>query len=90
MTDARARRRKGRRWVFAVWALTAVVGGGLTLWLQDAAKPSQPPAWHRDEGPAPLLEMDADDHRGCPTPTAEPGDAGVTDVQCVHVEVVAP
>ncbi|MDX3574103.1 hypothetical protein [Streptomyces sp. ID05-47C] len=54
------------------------------------AEPSQPPAWHREEGPAPLLEMDADDHRECPTPTAATGDADVTDVQCVHVEAVTP
>ncbi|MDX3526443.1 hypothetical protein P1P75_08310 [Streptomyces sp. ID05-39B] len=90
MTDVRGRRRRGRRWAFALWALTAVVGGGLTLWLQDAAKPSQPPAWHRDENPAPLLEMDADDVRGCPTPTPAADDPGVTDVQCVYVEVVTP
>ncbi|MFF8194077.1 hypothetical protein ACF05L_25200 [Streptomyces bobili] len=90
MTDVRGRRRRGRRWAFAAWTLTAVVGGGLTLWLQDAAKPSQPPAWHRDEDPAPLLEMEADDLRGCPTPTAGADDLGVTDVQCVHVDVVTP
>ena len=88
MGDARGRRRRGRRWAVAVWALTVVVGGGLTLWLQDAARPSQPPAWHRDEKPAPLLEIDADDVSGCPTEAAVSDDH--TDVQCLYVEAVAP
>ncbi|GGM11076.1 hypothetical protein GCM10010129_63890 [Streptomyces fumigatiscleroticus] len=40
----------------AVWALAVAAGGGLTLWLQDSARPAQPYGWERQgDGPTPSL-----------------------------------
>lgn len=88
LTDDPGRRRRGWRWAVALWALTAVVGGGTTLWLRDASEASQPPTWHRTEEPAPLLELDVDDYSGCPTPMGPPD--GFTDVACVSTEALVP
>ncbi|MEV4789889.1 hypothetical protein [Streptomyces tuirus] len=58
------RRRTVRRLVVMVWALVAVVAGGLTLWLQDSAEPPGPYGWERtDPGDAQHLPP-------CPTPEA--------------------
>ncbi|WP_330307231.1 MULTISPECIES: hypothetical protein [unclassified Streptomyces] len=66
MTAAGGRRRLWR-WVLAVWMVTVVVGGGLTLWLQDAAEPERPGGWEKNqESPAPLLRLD-DLPSSCPS-----------------------
>ncbi|MES9621413.1 hypothetical protein ACPCBX_18045 [Streptomyces tuirus] len=58
------RRRTVRRLVVMVWALVAVVAGGLTLWMQDSAEPPGPYGWERtDPGDAQHLPP-------CPTPEA--------------------
>jgi len=55
------------RWALAVWTVAVVVGGGLTLWLQDSAEPPPPTGWYEDqrdtgedtgESPAPLLSFE--------------------------------
>lgn len=47
--------------------VTVVVGGGLTLWLQDAAEPERPGGWEKNqESPAPLLRLD-DLPSSCPS-----------------------
>ncbi|WP_051865424.1 hypothetical protein [Streptomyces griseus] len=55
-------RRRWWRWVVVAWAVTAVAGGGLTLWLRDAAEPPGPYVWENNqdpsEVPAPLLRLD--------------------------------
>jgi hypothetical protein len=48
------RRRKVWRWAVTVWALAVAVGGGLTLWLQDAAEPDGPYGWEVTQSPEPL------------------------------------
>ncbi|MET9455599.1 hypothetical protein ABZY05_11000 [Streptomyces canus] len=35
-------RRRLWRWVLLVWAALVVAAGGLTLWLQDSDRPSEP------------------------------------------------
>ncbi|MFM9610024.1 hypothetical protein [Streptomyces niveiscabiei] len=35
-----------RRWVVAVWVALVVVGGGVTLWLQDSARPPVHMGWY--------------------------------------------
>lgn len=63
-------RRRLWRWVLAVWTVTVVVGGGLTLWLQDSAEPQRPAGWEENEenkdSPAPLLRLD-DLPSSCPS-----------------------
>ncbi|WP_406332779.1 hypothetical protein [Streptomyces sp. NBC_00203] len=63
-------RRRLWRWVLAVWTVTVVVGGGLTLWLQDSAEPQRPSGWEENEenkdSPAPLLRLD-DLPSSCPS-----------------------
>ncbi|WP_425246465.1 hypothetical protein [Streptomyces sp. NEAU-NA10] len=62
--------------------MTAAVGGGLTLWLQDSAEPPETRGrYQTDESPAPLLGVevgDVEDEYTCPS--QEPG----RDVQCVY------
>ncbi|MEV5429907.1 hypothetical protein [Streptomyces sp. NPDC052701] len=43
------------RWAAGVWAAAVVVGGGLTVWLQDSAEPGGPYTWQPAESgdPAP-------------------------------------
>jgi len=60
------RRRRVWRWALAVWAVTVLVGGGLTLWLQDAAAPQQPAGRENQHSPAPLLSFDEDSRPSCP------------------------
>lgn len=60
-------RRRSWRWVVAVWAAVVVVGGGLTLWLQDSAEsyggeetsrtPSLPEGWET-LCPSPTVDSD--------------------------------
>ncbi|MFD7130045.1 hypothetical protein [Streptomyces sp. NPDC059894] len=44
-----------------VWAVTAAVGGGLTLWLQDASAPTGPSGRQRDDVLTPLLGSEVTD-----------------------------
>ncbi|MFJ4620492.1 hypothetical protein [Streptomyces sp. NPDC088812] len=60
MTDAGGRRGSWR-WAVVVWAVTAAVGGGLTLWLQDPSAPTGPSGWQRADVPAPLLGREVTD-----------------------------
>ncbi|MCT9077622.1 hypothetical protein [Streptomyces fulvoviolaceus] len=54
------------RWAVVVWVTVVVVGGGLTLWLQDSAQPSGGEETHR----TPSLPEGWETL--CPSPTAEP------------------
>ena len=47
-------RRRLWRWVLLVWAAVVVVGGGLTLWLQDSAEPPGPYG-RQEASPSPSL-----------------------------------
>ncbi|KUN56227.1 hypothetical protein AQJ43_01035 [Streptomyces avermitilis] len=66
--DGRAAPQRGRRrvwrWAIGVWAAAVLVGGGLTLWLQDSTEPPPPTGW--EPAPAPLLSADVRDHPPCP------------------------
>ncbi|MEV1078830.1 hypothetical protein AB0I98_11345 [Streptomyces sp. NPDC050211] len=66
----RAGRRRLWRWAVTVWAVAVVVGGGLTLWLQDSAEPPEPYGWEETEDPAPLLRSDVESL--CPSATFRP------------------
>ncbi|MFB7928532.1 hypothetical protein ACFC4C_05430 [Streptomyces sp. NPDC056039] len=60
------------RWAVIVWALAVVVGGGLTVWMQDSTEPQGPYVWEEtnpDEPPS---------LPPCPTPE------GVADVACAY------
>jgi hypothetical protein len=62
-----------------VWAAVAVVGGALTVWLQDSAETQErPKGWYATQDPAPLLHQDVSDDGGeqCP------GDATSGTVVC--------
>jgi hypothetical protein len=60
--------------VLAVWTVTVVVGGGLTLWLQDSTEPERPGGWEKNqESPAPLLRYDLPS--SCPS--IKKGEAGL-------------
>ncbi|MEV6023538.1 hypothetical protein [Streptomyces sp. NPDC052036] len=52
------------RWVIAVWAALVLVGGALTLWVQDENEPDPPVRWER--APTPLLSADMHG-TACPT-----------------------
>ncbi|MGV9563986.1 hypothetical protein [Streptomyces sp. NPDC003480] len=52
------------RWVAGVWAALVLVGGGLTLWLQDRNEPDPPARWER--APAPGLSAEVHG-TACPT-----------------------
>jgi hypothetical protein len=71
-------RRRVWRWALAVWTVSVIVGGALTLWLQDSAEPQRPGGWEKDEdGPAPLLSF-----TGPPPSCPTAGDG--TAVLCVY------
>ncbi|MFJ9901588.1 hypothetical protein ACIRVK_01555 [Streptomyces sp. NPDC101152] len=65
-------RRKAWRWAVAVWLVAVVVGGGLTLWLQDSAEPPPAARWEQSsptqsppegwQSQCPTLTPDADGH----------------------------
>jgi hypothetical protein len=70
-----------RLWRRAVvaWAVAVVVGGGLTLWLQDPGETHDPGA-----KPAPLLSQDSQDTASdCPMPTASPDDGPLRIFVCL-------
>ncbi|MFF3514306.1 hypothetical protein [Streptomyces sp. NPDC002573] len=56
--------RRWWRWAVAVWAALVLVGGALTLWLQDRDEPDPPARWER--APAPRLSPEAHG-TACPT-----------------------
>jgi hypothetical protein len=68
-----------------VWAVTAAAGGGLTLWLQDAAEPPKPRAPHQSDAPAPLLGVEVGDEWGCPSDETAP-DGTQVQVLCAYAE----
>ncbi|MFF3499152.1 hypothetical protein [Streptomyces sp. NPDC003247] len=82
MTEAAGRRRLWR-WAVVVWAVTAAVGGGLTLWLQDdAAAPTGPTGWQRAGVPTPLLGSEVTDSPCRPYGSIPPD----TTVLCAYAE----
>ncbi|MFI6037023.1 hypothetical protein ACIBBD_23180 [Streptomyces sp. NPDC051315] len=81
MTDAGRRRRRLWRWAVVVWLVTATAGGGLTLWLQDAAEPPEPRGGQESGAPAPLLGVEVGEEHACPPPQEED-----TVVDCLFVE----
>ncbi|GAP47297.1 hypothetical protein [Streptomyces azureus] len=74
MDMAGERRRRVWRRAVIVWALVAVVAGGLTLWMQDSTKPRGPYVWE-DANPDETPDLPP-----CPTPE----DVGA--VLCAYVE----
>ena len=72
------------RWAAGVWAALVLVGGGLTLWLQDLNEPDPPARWER--APAPRLGP-AVPGTGCPTQ----GPSGAPTMEiCVYATVLEP
>ncbi|MEU5532416.1 hypothetical protein [Streptomyces sp. NPDC020362] len=77
-----ARRRRWWRWVVGAWAVAVAAGGGLTLWLQDSARPREPYVWDNGDAetprnvhggtPRPLHDPRADDDACPPSPLPEP------------------
>ncbi|MFG2377453.1 hypothetical protein ACGFY9_39080 [Streptomyces sp. NPDC048504] len=68
------------RRVLVAWAVAVVVGGGLTLWLQDPGEPHDPGAT-----PTPLLRQDSQDTASaCPRPTDSRYDDRRVIVVCVR------
>lgn len=53
MSEQRGARRRLWRWVLCAWAVAVVAGGGLTLWLQDSARPQGPYGWENGDGATP-------------------------------------
>ncbi|MEZ3177776.1 hypothetical protein KYY02_03320 [Streptomyces pimonensis] len=70
------------RWGVGIWTVVVIVGGGLTLWLQEKAEPPAPAGWERAEpSSAPVLPGDWETH--CPTPEPPPDvEEGLTAVVC--------
>lgn len=78
----RAGRRRLWRWAVIVWAVAVVVGGGLTLWLQDSAEPPEPPEpYGREETALPTPSLPEDIESLCPSVTVRPGE----DILCAYV-----
>ncbi|MBC9725346.1 hypothetical protein [Streptomyces sp. TRM68367] len=77
-------RRRVWRWAVAVWALLVVVGGGLTVWLQDSAEPHRY-GWEPAEtaGPTPSLPEDWEGRCPPPTPLPTPTGDGIVAYACV-------
>ncbi|MFI5568813.1 hypothetical protein ACIA6T_15985 [Streptomyces sp. NPDC051740] len=66
------------RWGVGIWTAVVIVGGGLTLWLQDETEPPSPAGWERtDPSTTPHLPE-------CPVPEPPP------DVEEGLVAVVCP
>ncbi|MGV4984067.1 hypothetical protein ACVB8X_03160 [Streptomyces sp. NRAIS4] len=66
-------RRRWWRWVVAAWTVAVAVGGGLTLVLQEDARPQRPHVWedgHGVGGPSPgarrLPRQPLGDDPSCP------------------------
>lgn len=75
----RAERRRLWRWAVTVWAVAVVVGGGLTLWLQDSGEPPEPYGGEETALPTPSLPEDIESL--CPSATVRPGE----DILCAYV-----
>jgi hypothetical protein len=69
MTGERPRR--VWRWAVMVWLVAVVLGGGLTLWLQDSTRPPGPYSWQRAEPTATPSVPEGWETR-CPSPTTDP------------------
>ena len=89
--------RRRWRWAVTVWVVAVAVGAGLTLWLQDDARPQGPYGWESvdeshppapsDGSPQPYGDYEKQ-HPSCPSPSAAPDRAPVTGaVACLRVEV---
>ncbi|MGP4083373.1 hypothetical protein [Streptomyces sp. KR55] len=82
MKESGSRRRTAWRWALAVWTVTVIVGGGLTLWLQDSAEPPEPYG-RQESSPTPTPLSEEDGNTVCPRPTPPPDEGGVYDYACV-------
>ncbi|MFD7279822.1 hypothetical protein ACFV80_22925 [Streptomyces sp. NPDC059862] len=82
MTESGGRRRTAWRWAVTVWAVTVVVGGGLTLWLQDSAEPPEPYGWE-ESSPTPTPLSEKDGNTTCPRLTPPPDEDGAYAYACV-------
>ncbi|MGW0768774.1 hypothetical protein [Streptomyces sp. NPDC002676] len=82
--------RRWWRWVLASWVLTVAVGGGLTLWLQDSARPRGPYVWENGGATPPAAPgagepygqyapPEGDESRACP-----PGPTPPTAALCAY------
>jgi hypothetical protein len=71
------------RWGVGIWTAVVIVGGGLTLWLQDTAGPPPPAGWERTgRGPTPGLPKGWE--TSCPVPKLPPGiEDGVVATTCL-------
>ncbi len=79
-TEAGGGRPRAWRWAVVVWSVTVVVGGGLTLWLQESAEPPGPYRWE-EATPTPLLQQDR--ATACPPPTPLPTEDGIFAYACI-------
>ncbi len=81
------RRRRVWRWAVTVWATAVVVGGGLTLWLQESNEPRGPYVW-QDANETPAPGQDGFDGFGpCPPPGSSPPPAeGQSVYACAYVD----
>ncbi|KOT38869.1 hypothetical protein ADK41_15440 [Streptomyces caelestis] len=70
------------RWGVGIWTAVVIVGGGLTLWLQDEAEPPSPARWERTEpDPTPVLPEGWETR--CPVPEPSPGaEDGLVAIAC--------
>jgi hypothetical protein len=69
----------------AVWVAAVVVGGGLTLWLQDSLEPPGPYRWENAEiSPTPSLPEGWETPR-CPSPAVGADEDGTVAVSCLVV-----
>ncbi|MEV7883518.1 hypothetical protein ACWD3I_21370 [Streptomyces sp. NPDC002817] len=68
--------------VVIAWAVLAVVGGGLTWWLQDSEEPPKP-VGRGEFSPQPSLPEDRKERCGLATPSPPEEDGAGTEVLCV-------
>ncbi|MFC8424394.1 hypothetical protein ACFUN7_26535 [Streptomyces sp. NPDC057236] len=78
------RRRALWRWGVGAWTAAVIVGGGLTLWLRDAAEPPPPIGWE-DARPGPTPGLPSDWRTRCPPTGIPPGvEDGLVATACRH------
>jgi hypothetical protein len=75
------RRRLWRRIVVG-WVVAVAVGGGLTLWLDDSARPPGPYSWQQAE-PSDSPSLPEDREAVCPSPTIDLDGDGVVATSCL-------
>nr|WP_309063964.1 hypothetical protein [Streptomyces sp.] len=72
------------RWAVGVWVAIVVIGGGLTLWLQDANEPPPPVGWEEAEA-SPVPGPPDGWETLCPVPEPAPrGEDGATAYACLY------